>query len=52
MISMEMSASPWVLDTSGERFRLQLMNTARRSEKSVVAVRQSSSCLSVSCIAR
>ena len=32
MISIEMSISPWVLETSGLRFRVQLMNSARRSE--------------------
>jgi hypothetical protein len=32
MISIEMSISPCVFDTSGLRFRVQLMNNARRSE--------------------
>ena len=32
MISIEMSISPWVLETSGLRFSVQLMNSARRSE--------------------
>jgi hypothetical protein len=32
MISIEMSISPWVLDTSGLRFRVQLTKNARRSE--------------------
>ena len=35
MISIEMSISPWVWDSSGLRFRVQLMNKALRSEKSV-----------------
>ena len=34
MISMAMAASPSVWDTSGDRFSVQLMNRARRSEKS------------------
>jgi hypothetical protein len=36
MISIEISASPSVFDTSGERFSVQLMNSARRSLKSQV----------------
>ncbi len=32
MISIEMSISPCVLETSGLRFRVQLMNSALRSE--------------------
>ena len=32
MISIEMSISPWVLETSGLRFRVQLMKNAFRSE--------------------
>ena len=32
MISSEMSINPWVLDTSGLRFKVQLMKRARRSE--------------------
>jgi hypothetical protein len=34
MIAIEMSASACVFDTSGERFSVQLMNSAVRSEKS------------------
>ena len=32
MISIKMSSSPWVCDRSGLRFRVQLTNSARRSE--------------------
>ena len=32
MISIEMSISPWVLETSGPRLRVQLMKNAFRSE--------------------
>ena len=32
MISIEMSIRPCVLETSGLRFRVQLMKSARRSE--------------------
>ena len=32
MISIEMSISPWVLETSGLRFSVQLMKNAFRSE--------------------
>src|SRR5690242_2223827 len=34
MIPIERSASAWVLETSGERFNVQLMKSAERSEKS------------------
>src|SRR5262249_6528879 len=34
MISIEISARPRVLDTSGDRLSVQLMKSARRSEKS------------------
>ena len=47
MIVIDRSASPWVCETSGERLRVQLMKTARRSEKSQREVAQSSSCLGV-----
>ncbi len=43
-----MSISPWVCDCSGERFSVQLMKTARRSLKSQVLWRHSSSCLALS----
>jgi hypothetical protein len=32
MISIETSISPWVFETSGLRFNVQLMKNARRSE--------------------
>ena len=32
MISIEMSIRPWVLETSGLRFSVQLMKNALRSE--------------------
>jgi hypothetical protein len=32
MIPMAMSPSAWVFETSGERFSVQLMNSALRSE--------------------
>jgi hypothetical protein len=32
MISIEMSIRPWVWESSGPRFSVQLMNIARRSE--------------------
>ena len=32
MISIEMSIRPWVCESSGLRFSVQLMNIARRSE--------------------
>ena len=47
MISMEILARPSVLETSGERFSVQLMNRARRSEKSQRLCAQSSSCIGV-----
>jgi hypothetical protein len=34
MMAIERSASPWVCEISGERFSVQLMYTALRSEKS------------------
>ena len=45
MISIEIAANPSVFDGSGERFRVQLMNSAPRSEKSHVLWVQSSSTL-------
>src|SRR5688572_18583314 len=48
MISIEISARPSVFDTSGERFNVQLMNSARRSLKSQVLDSHSSACRSVS----
>ena len=50
MISMEMSARPWVCDCSGERLSVQLMKSARRSEKSHWLCWQSSSCFGVSVV--
>ena len=50
MISMEISARPSVFDTSGDRFRVQLTNSADRSLKSVVFVSHSSACLFVSSV--
>ena len=48
MISAEMSTSPWVLDTSGDRLSVQLTNTADRSEKSHSVWEHSSSCMALS----
>ena len=50
MISIEISPSPSVLDTSGERLRVQLMKKARRSLKSVVFSSHSCACFSVSSV--
>ena len=50
MISIEISARPSVLDTSGDRFSVQLTNSADRSLKSVVFVSHSSACFSVSSV--
>ena len=50
MISIEISASPSVFDTSGDRFSVQLRNSADRSLKSVVFVSHSSACFSVSSV--
>ena len=50
MISIEISARPSVLDTSGERLRVQLMKKARRSLKSVVFSSHSCACFSVSSV--
>ena len=47
MIAIVRSASPCVWEGSGERLSVQLMYTARRSEKSQRDVAQSSSCLGV-----
>ena len=47
MISIEMEARPSVLDTSGDLFSVQLMNRARRSEKSHRLCWHSSSCLAL-----
>ncbi len=47
MIATARSASPRVLEASGERFSVQLMNTALRSEKSHFDSLASSSCCSV-----
>ena len=47
MIATARSASPRVFDTSGERFSVQLMNSARRSEKSHCDSAASFSCRSV-----
>ncbi len=44
MIAMELWASPSVFDVSGDRFSVQLMNMARRSEKSQSVVLTSASC--------
>src|SRR4051794_9860239 len=35
MIAIDFSASAWVCETSGERFSVQLMYSARKSEKSI-----------------
>ena len=48
MISAEMSTRPCVLETSGDRLRVQLTNTAARSEKSHRSCSQSCSCIAVS----
>src|SRR5207248_6537054 len=47
MISPAMSMRPCVCESSGDRFRVQLMNRARRSLKSHSVWRHSSSCLAV-----
>ena len=45
MIPIDMSPSACVFDTSGERFSVQLMNSAFRSEKSQLDSLASCSCL-------
>ena len=47
MISIEILANPSVWESSGERFKVQLMNNALRSEKSQPLSRQRASCFSV-----
>ena len=42
MIAIEMSIRPWVLETPGDGFSVQLTYRARRSVKSQVLVVQSS----------
>ena len=46
-IALEISIRPCVCESSGERFNVQLINIAFRSEKSHLLVEHISSCLSL-----